>query len=132
MAEDMSSHVGVFGDELARTPNLDALAAEGVRYDHVFITAGGCLPSRASHILGMHQISTGTQPMHTNDAPMGAYRSVPPSGVKAYPELLSAAGYYTYTDNKLDYQFSGSGSLVSFVSVPGALYDMGSSGWPQK
>jgi arylsulfatase A-like enzyme len=107
MAEDMSARVGAFGDAVAYTPNLDELAARGVRYTNTFTTAGVCAPSRAAHILGMHQISTGTQHMRTSRGPLGTYAAVPPSHVKAYPELLRAAGYYTYTDRKLDYQFSG-------------------------
>lgn len=106
MAEDMSARVGAFGDAIAVTPNLDALAAQGVRYPNMFTTAGVCAPSRAAHILGMHQVATGTQHMRTSSRPEGGYYAVPPDGVKAYPELLRAAGYYTYTDFKLDYQFS--------------------------
>ena len=107
MAEDLSSRVGAFEDDVAQTPHLNALARQGVRYDQVFTTSGVCAPSRAAHILGMHQIATGTQHMRASSAPTGAYVSVPPPQVKAYPELLRAAGYYTYTDNKLDYQISG-------------------------
>ncbi|MFT4518025.1 MAG: N-sulfoglucosamine sulfohydrolase [Halioglobus sp.] len=120
MAEDMSSRVGVFGDTVAVTPTLDALASESVRYTNVFTTAGVCAPSRAAHILGMNQISTGTQHMRSSGAPQGGYYAVPPVGVKAYPELLRAAGYYTFTDQKLDYQFSspfpGSGPLTIWDS----------------
>jgi N-sulfoglucosamine sulfohydrolase len=107
MAEDMSPRVGAFGDSVAVTPNLDALAAQGVRYTNTFTTAGVCAPSRAAHILGMHQIATGTQHMRSSSRPEGGYYAVPPENARAYPELLRAAGYYTYTDNKLDYQFSG-------------------------
>lgn len=106
VAEDMSPRVGAFGDRVAVTPNLDALAEQGVRYTNTFTTAGVCAPSRAALILGMHQIATGTQHMRTSSRPEGAYFAVPPAGVKAFPELLRAAGYFTYTDNKLDYQFS--------------------------
>jgi N-sulfoglucosamine sulfohydrolase len=104
MAEDMSPRVGAFGDPVAVTPNIDALAEQGVRYTNTFTTAGVCAPSRAAHILGMHQVSTGTQHMRSS---AGGYYSVPAAEVKAYPELLRAAGYYTFTDRKLDYQFSG-------------------------
>lgn len=107
MAEDMSPRLGVFGDSVASTPNLDQLGREGVVYTNAYTTAGVCAPSRAAHILGMHQIATGTQHMRTTRGPLGTYKSVPPAGAKAYPELLRAAGYYTYTDGKLDYQFSG-------------------------
>ena len=108
MAEDMSLRVAAFGDPVAVTPNLDALAAEGVRYPNTFTSAGVCAPSRAAHILGMHQIATGTQHMRTGSYPGGGYAAVPPAQVKAYPELLRAAGYYTYTDGKQDYQLSNS------------------------
>jgi N-sulfoglucosamine sulfohydrolase len=107
MAEDMSARVGAFGDAVAITPNIDQLAAEGTRYPNTFTTAGVCAPSRAAHITGMHQIAIGAQHMRTSSAPSGGYKSVPPAHVKAYPELLRAAGYYTFTDRKLDYQFSG-------------------------
>ena len=81
MAEDMSSRVGAFGDPVAVTPNIDTLAAQGVRYTNTFTTAGVCAPSRAAHILGMHQISTGTQHMRTGRL---GYFSVPAPEVKAY------------------------------------------------
>lgn len=120
MAEDMSPRVGAFGDPVAVTPNLDALAAEGVRFTNTFTTAGVCAPSRAAHILGMHQIATGTQHMRSSSRPEGGYYSVPPQNAKAYPELLRAAGYYTYTDDKLDYQFSSPFAH----SGPGTIWDL--------
>jgi N-sulfoglucosamine sulfohydrolase len=126
MAEDMSSRVGAFGDAVAVTPNLDALANEGVRYTNTFTTAGVCSPSRAAHILGIHQISTGTQHMRSSGHVEGGYFSVPPAQVKAYPELLRAAGYYTFTDEKLDYQFSG----VRAGSGPFTIWDKdGTTTW---
>lgn len=106
MAEDMSPKVGVFGDGVAVTPNLDRLAAEGIRYPNTFTTAGVCAPSRAAHIIGMHQNTVGAQHMRTSSGGPIKYLAVPPAEVKAYPELLRMAGYYTYTSNKLDYQFS--------------------------
>ncbi len=107
VAEDMSPRVGAFGDTVARTPHLDRLASEGVRFPNVFTTAGVCAPSRAALILGMHQISTGTQHMRTSTRPGGGYFAVPPPEAKAFPELLRRAGYFTYQHHKLDYQFSG-------------------------
>jgi arylsulfatase A-like enzyme len=112
MAEDLSARIGAFGDPVAETPHIDSLAAEGVRFPNTFTTAGVCAPSRAAHITGMHQVSIGAQHMRTSSNPEGAYLAVPPPEVKAYPELLRRAGYYTLTNGKLDYQFStyGAGS----------------------
>lgn len=107
VAEDLSPRIGAFGDEVARTPTLDRLAAEGVRYTNVFTTAGVCAPSRSGLIFGQHAISTGTHHMRVIDGPAGEYLAVPPAHVKAFPELLRGAGYFTYQHGKLDYQVSG-------------------------
>lgn len=111
LVEDLSPRIGAFGDPVARTPVLDQLAREGVRYTHVFTSAGVCAPSRAALITGMHQTSIGAQHMRTSAYkwPDGSgrvgYEAVPPSFVKAFPELLRAAGYYTINNAKTDYQF---------------------------
>lgn len=107
MAEDMSHRVGSFGDAVALTPHIDQLAEEGIRYTNVYTTAGVCAPSRAAFVTGMHQIAIGAQHMRTATRPAGAYKAVPPPHVKAFPEYLREVGYYTFTDRKLDYQFSG-------------------------
>lgn len=107
VAEDLSPRIGAFGDPVARTPHLDRLAAEGVRYPNTFTTAGVCAPSRAALITGMHAIAIGAQHMRSSSRPAGGYRSVPPPEVRAFPERLRAAGYYTFVTEKLDYQFSG-------------------------
>ncbi len=108
MAEDMSLRVGAFGDDVAVTPNIDALAAQGVRYPNTFTTSGVCAPSRAAIITGQHQMAFGAQHMRTETRPEGPYRTVPPPQVKGFPEYLRAAGYYTFNAGlKLDVQFSG-------------------------
>ncbi len=119
MAEDLSARVGAFGDPIARTPNLDALAAGGVRFPNTFTTAGVCAPSRAAFITGVHQISLGAMHMRTSTSPVARYLAVPAPEVKAFPELLRGAGYLTFTDRKLDYQFSG----VFAGSGPETIWD---------
>ncbi len=109
--EDMSPRVGAFGDTLAHTPNFDRIAAEGVRYTRVFTSSGVCAPSRAALITSRYQQTIGAQHMRTTSAaglPPGGpqnYFAVPDEAVKAFPELLRAAGYYTSNANKTDYQF---------------------------
>ena len=123
--EDMSPRVGSFGDPIAHTPNLDRIASEGVRYSRVFTTSGVCAPSRAALITGLYQQTIGAQHMRTT-GPVGLpgggpqnYLAVPPSDVKAFPERLRRAGYYTSNDSKTDYQF-GNPFTVWDVSAPGA------------
>ena len=103
VAEDLSPRLGVYGDAVARTPNLDRLAAEGVRYTHAFTTAGVCAPSRAALALGVHQNRFGAGHMR---AAQGGYVAVPPPDWKAFPERLRAAGYFTANSGKTDYQLS--------------------------
>tara|TARA_R110002094_G_scaffold54390_3_gene65597 strand:+ start:434 stop:2110 length:1677 start_codon:yes stop_codon:yes gene_type:complete len=120
MAEDMSARVGAFGDPVAVTPTLDRLADEGVRYPNTFTTAGVCAPSRAAHIMGVHQNRFGGQHMRASSShwPL-KYQVVPPPEMKAYPELLRRAGYYTFVTQKLDYQVSG----TSLGSGPFSVWD---------
>ena len=107
--EDMSPHIGAYGDALARTPVLDRLARESTRYTRAFSTAPVCAPSRAAIITGMHQSAIGAQHMRTTEDRVpelpGPYLAVPPFYVKAFPEYLRAAGYYTSNRAKTDYQF---------------------------
>ncbi len=110
VVEDLSPRIGAFGDPVARTPNLDRLAREGVRYTSVFTAAGVCAPSRAALITGMHQASIGAQHMRTSsyvwpDGQRKGYETVPPPEVKAFPELMRAAGYFAINNAKTDYQF---------------------------
>jgi arylsulfatase A-like enzyme len=107
--EDMSPRLGAYGDTIARTPVLDRLARESVRYTHAFTTAPVCAPSRAAIITGMFQTSIGAHHMRTTEDRVpelpGPYLAVPPFYVKAFPEYLRAAGYYTTNRAKTDYQF---------------------------
>jgi arylsulfatase A-like enzyme len=95
--EDTSPDLGCYGDSYAVTPNLDALAARGVRYTNVFTNAGVCAPSRSGIIAGMYPTAIGTHHMRC--------KGVPPAEVKCFPEYLRAAGYYCTNNSKTDYQF---------------------------
>jgi N-sulfoglucosamine sulfohydrolase len=108
MVEDMSARVHAFGDAFAHTPNLDQLAAEGTRFPNTFTTSGVCATSRAALITGMPQNAIGAGHMRTGSGGPIAYTAVPPPGVKAFPELLRRAGYWTFNDGKTDYGFSDS------------------------
>jgi len=120
--EDMSPHLGCYGDKTVATPNLDRLAREGVLYTHAFATTGVCAPSRHALITGMYPTSTYALQMR-NLARTGAlkeikdpatlayattrplYEAVPPVEVRCLTEYLRTAGYYCSNNSKEDYQF---------------------------
>lgn len=110
--EDTSPRFGCYGDDVARTPNLDALAAQGRIYRRAFSVAGVCAPSRSSIITGCYPTWLGTHHMrttHRNETtPEMAtpYSAVLPHMVRPFPEYLRAVGYYCTNNEKTDYQFT--------------------------
>ena len=108
--EDMSANLPSYGDPTVKTPTIDRLVGEGVRYTRMFSTAGVCAPSRSAIISGMHANSIGTNHMRTNTASLKRadipkYDAVPPPNVKCFTEYLRAAGYFCTNNAKTDYQF---------------------------
>jgi len=95
--EDISPHIGCFGDPHAITPNIDQLAKEGVRYTHAFTTAGVCAPCRSGIITGMYQTSIGGHHMRC--------QTQLPDYIHPFPTYLKKAGYYSSNNSKTDYQF---------------------------
>jgi N-sulfoglucosamine sulfohydrolase len=96
--EDISPHIGCFGDPHAITPNIDRLASEGVRFTNTFTTAGVCAPCRSGIITGAYQTTLGTHHMRCT--------AKLPEFIKPFPMYLRDAGYYCTNSSKQDYQFS--------------------------
>ena len=108
--EDTSPRFGCYGDEVARTPNIDRLAAAGCIYPRAFSVAGVCAPSRSAIITGMYPTSIGTHHMRTThtvdpNRPL-PYSACPPPHVKCFTEYLRGADYYCTNNAKTDYQFT--------------------------
>jgi len=95
--EDICPDLGCYGDSYSRSPNIDKLAGEGVRFANCFDHSGVCAPSRSGIITGMYPSSIGTMHMRC--------KGVPPPYVKCFPEYLRAAGYYCTNNAKTDYNF---------------------------
>ena len=102
--EDMSAQLGCYGDAEARTPNLDRLAQESVRYTRAFAPAPVCSPARSSLITGMHAASLGTQRLRSQ-FPV-------PREVRAFSAELRAAGYYCTNNVKTDYNLAGEQDFI--------------------
>jgi arylsulfatase A-like enzyme len=97
VSEDNNPYIGAYGDALARTPAIDGLARDGVRFENSFSEAPVCAPSRFSIITGMHAESCG--PAHH----MRAQGRLPAGVTAGFPALLRGAGYYCTNNAKTDY-----------------------------
>ena len=87
--------LGCYGDADAKTPNIDALAKESIRYTKAFASAPVCSPSRSCLIQGTYPTTLSTQQMRSG-FPL-------PSHMKGFPALLRKQGYYTTNNVKTDY-----------------------------
>ncbi|MGW5275765.1 sulfatase-like hydrolase/transferase [Streptomyces sp. NPDC004044] len=80
--------IGAYGSVINRTPAVDRLAAEGMRFDNAFCTNSICSPARATLLTGTYSHING---MTTLEQPGQKFDSGQPS----FPEMLQAAGYRT-------------------------------------
>jgi N-sulfoglucosamine sulfohydrolase len=95
VCEDISPYLGCYGDAQAHTPNLDNLAAEGVRFTRAYANAPVCAVARSGLLTGMYAPTLGTQHMRS--------RPIVPDRIPVYPRLFKQAGYYTVNKWKTDY-----------------------------
>lgn len=94
MAEDISNDLSCYGMKAVRTPNLDWLAKDGVRFTNCFATNPICSPNRSAMMTGTHQLSINAQHHRSN-------RSVPlPDTVKPFTFYLRKAGYTCILGNE--------------------------------
>jgi arylsulfatase A-like enzyme len=105
--EDMSPTIGCYGDKLAITPAIDALAQRGLRFRHVWSNAPVCAPARTTIISGMYPPSTGAENMRST-------AKLAP-GQKMFPQILKEAGYYTTNNVKEDYNLEYTGGSQAAV-----------------
>jgi len=98
MSDDMGfSDIGCYGSEI-ETPNLDRLAAGGLRFTQFYNTAR-CCPTRAALLSGVYQHQAGIGLM-TGDRNLPGYRGELGRNVVSIAEALSTAGYRSYMSGK--------------------------------
>lgn len=91
--DDMSADsVGVFGCKLAgTTPNVDALAADSLRFEHAHVQVGNCMPSRNVMFSSLYPHNSGVE---------GFYQ-VPDAEFPTLADLFQSAGYLTAIRGKV-------------------------------
>ncbi|HVX63325.1 MAG TPA: sulfatase [Pirellulales bacterium] len=94
MSDDLNNMLGCYGDPLAKTPNIDRLAARGVRFDRAYCAFPLCGPSRNSLLTGLYPNSTGIL------ANAQIFRQTIPSHV-SMPQAFRQAGYFAARIGKL-------------------------------
>ena len=87
--------LGCYGNDLARTPNLDALARQGIVFENCYAPPV-CAPARFTLATGMFPTMCGPGQHHRAIGRL-------PKGVSGFPADLREAGYYTSNDVKTDY-----------------------------
>jgi len=95
VSEDNGPELGCYGDPYARTPNLDRLAAEGVRFQNAFVPYSVCSPSRACFLTGLYPHQNGQIGLATHKFAM--YQEDTPN----FASILKEHGYRTGLIGKL-------------------------------
>ncbi len=86
IADDASRRdSGAYGNEGIRTPGIDELARQGMRFENAYLTIAQCSPSRISILTGLYPHQTGAEDLHM---PL-------PPGKRIVPSYLKEAGYFT-------------------------------------
>src|SRR5262249_28468342 len=100
--------VGCYGNKAVHTPNIDALARQGMKFNLMFAASPTCSPSRASMFTGVWPQRNGTMGNHTDCTP----------GIRSLPSYLQALGYRVVAANKMDVRPR---SVFGWESLPATL-----------
>lgn len=96
--DDLRTTLGVYGDSIAVTPNIDQLASEGMTFRQTFTQVAVCAPSRASLMTGLRPDST--RVWHLADK----FREINPNTV-TMPQHFSKFGYHTVNLGKIFHNY---------------------------
>ncbi len=97
--DDMNDWFSCYGETLIETPNLDALAAKGVRFTRAYAPAPVCSATRSAVMTGCMQTTGGFHNHRTE------IKKDLPEGFVTIPQLFREAGYSTFNNRKTDYNF---------------------------
>src|SRR5688572_18851087 len=85
--------MSAYGNAILKTPNMDRIAAEGIRFTEMFVTNSLCAPSRVSYLTGLYSHTHGV--VTNGDGPQFYNGPGIRKDQRTFVELLREAGYYT-------------------------------------
>ncbi len=109
--DDLKPTLGCYGDRLARSPNIDRLAARGMRFDRAYCNQAVCSPSRNALLTGMRPTSLGIYDLGTN------FRKAAPDAV-TLPQYFKQHGYRAEGMGKIFHVGHGNDEDTASWSVP--------------
>jgi iduronate 2-sulfatase len=109
--DDLKPLLGCYGDDFAQTPNIDKLAARGVRFDSAYCNQAVCSPSRNALMTGLRPTSIGIYDLGTN------FREALPDAV-TLPQHFKQHGYRTEGMGKIFHVGHGNHEDDASWSVP--------------
>jgi arylsulfatase A-like enzyme len=96
-----------YGSKDVRTPNIERLAAQGLKFTQAFVASPSCAPSRAALLTGLMPARNGAEPNHTR----------PRAEIKKLPAYLQELGYEVASFGKVAHY--GHGPYYKFDHVAG-------------
>src|SRR4051794_33181176 len=109
--DDLKPMLGCYGDTTIKSPNIDRLAARGMRFDRAYCNQAVCSPSRNSLLTGLRPQTLGIYDLGTN------FRSAAPDAV-TLPQYFQARGYHTEALGKIFHVGHGNHDDAVWWNVP--------------
>jgi len=92
--DDLNTDLGTYGHPIVKSPNIDNLARDGIRFDRAYAQHPQCTPSRSSFLTGLYPEQTGVIENGVH------FRDIIP-GVQTLPQRLKENGYFTARVGKI-------------------------------
>ena len=111
LVDDLKPTLGIYSDSLSKSPNINQLAKEGLRFNLAYANQAVCAPSRYNLLLGKRSTSTGLYRFGVN------FRDVYPE-IETLPQIFKNNGYHTESIGKVFHVGHGNINDEDSWSVP--------------